>query len=828
MKLFRHRPRQPVKPCEPLTGWWLAGAAMVAVQLAGLIWSSPPEPIETDWLSQKSKRLLAGSKAPGEADTGREVDAERAWDPARSETLPIQMVVARGLNLAEGQRRFGKDVAPAVHLLQEVSQQVKSLPARASQDVRRQLYLRARRAVRTLALQNPLLGFDQILFAKHAPGLFPHVADQNYGWWSRGGGGLYVLEDFKTDHPHVRCLTRDLPEGSFLGPDLSYDGRRVLFAYCRHYPGLDHEANKADKARIPEDAFYHLYEMQVDGTGRRQLTQGKYDDFDGRWLPNGEIVFLSTRRGCALQAALAFSEATRFAALPDSYSRCGGGFYRPVPVYTLHGLDNRGRNLRPLSAFESFEWSPAVALDGRILYTRWDYVDRFNGHFFSLWSANQDGTNPQLLYGNYTAKPQVVLEARPVPGSTKLVFTAAAHHSIHGGSLCLFDRAKGTEFEDPLIRLTPEVPFPEADGWPRHYYANPYPLSEEYFLVAWADVNLPWECRLTDYANPPNATGLYLYDAFGNLELLYRDPKISSMFPIPVMARPKPPTRASTVAWEGEQEGRFLIQNVYRGLEGVPPGSVKRLRLVAVPPKVQPHRNRPELGVSAEDPGKYVLGTVPVESDGSVYCRVPSGIPVFFQALDSQGLAVQTMRSLTYAMPGQTLSCLGCHEHRDEAPALDRPLLAGRREPSQLTPGPDGSWPLRFDRLVQPVLVRHCIACHAPTNPDPAAAKLDLAGTNAYLNLITFGDQDLKKAAFERDRSLVGQGTATASKLWSLLTRPEGHHDVRLEAESLERLATWLDTYAQQLGSFNEQQERDLVQLRAKLQPLCLPPPAAK
>ena len=145
-----------------------------------------------------------------------------------------------------------------------------------------------------------------------------------------------------------------------------------------------------------------------------------------------------------------------------------------------------------------------------------------------------------------------------------------------------------------------------------------------------------------------------------------------------------------------------------------------------MPPKVQPHMNSPSLGVSAEDPGKFVLGTAPVEADGSAFFRVPSGVPVFFQALDADGLAVQTMRSLTYVQPGQTLACVGCHEQRDTAP-LPRGLpLAALREPSQLTPGPDGSWPLRFDQLVQPVLDRHCVSCHKPGVENAAAAAFDL------------------------------------------------------------------------------------------------------
>ncbi|MCX6875475.1 MAG: discoidin domain-containing protein [Verrucomicrobia bacterium] len=739
---------------------------------------------------------------------------------------PTAQVIERGLQLAASQRRLGaKNVDQAEQVLREVSRL--DAVADVAPNDRRELYFRARRAVRELALANPLLDFDSLLFVKRAPGMFPHMSDQHYGWWSRGGGGICVLEGFKTDTPRVRCLTSDMPEGSFMGPDLSFDGKKLLFAYCRFHPELANEPNKADKTRVPEDVFYHIYEMEVDGSARRQLTQGKYDDFDARYLPNGELVFVSTRKGTTIQCSQWFSDSTRDTDHPDSYVRCGGDNFRPVPVFTLHGMAADGRMLRPLSAFENFEWAPSVANDGRILYTRWDYIDRFNGHFFSLWSANQDGSNPQLVYGNYTVKPQVKIEARAIPGSSKIAFIAAAHHSIYGGSLCLLDRNAGTEGDAPLTRLTPAVPFPETEANVDQFFANPWPLSEDYFLVSWSDRKLPPHCRATEEQNPRNATGIYLLDSFGNLELLHRDPTIASASPLPIAPRGCPPAQPMLAGRDGTQEGRVLLQDVYRGLGGIPRGSVTQLRLVAVPPKVQPHMNQPSLGVSAEDPGKFVLGTVPVEADGSAYFLVPSGVPVFFQALDQRGVAVQTMRTLTYVMPDQTLACIGCHEHRESAPPAGRPALAVAREPSQITPGPAGSWPLRFDQLVQPVLDRRCVECHRPGAKDALAAKLDLTPEHAYDSLLGFADGDLKKHSFERDSSVPGQGTAANSKLWQLLTQADGHAGVVLDADGANRLVTWLDTYAQRAGHFSAQQEAQLAAFRRDCAPLLKagPPP---
>jgi len=738
--------------------------------------------------------------------------------PGTQLNLPLAQVIERGLKLAASLRRLGVSTDQTEAELREVAHLGDSADMAAN--TRRTLYLRARWAVRELALTNPLLNFDSLLFVKRAPGMFPHMSDQHYGWWSRGGGGICVLEGFKSGAARVRCLTSDMPEGSFMGPELSFDGKKLLFAYCRFHPELATEPNKADKANVPEDAFYHIYEMNIDASGRHPLTHGKYDDFDARYLPGGDLVFVSTRKGTAIQCSDAFSESTRGEDHPDSYVRCGGDNFRPVPVFTLHGMDADGRNLRPLSAFENFEYSPSVANDGRILYTRWDYIDRFNGHFFSLWSANQDGGNPQLVYGNYTVKPQVKIEARAIPGSSKLVFTACAHHSIYGGSLCLLDRGVGTEGDAPITRLTPDVPFPETEANVDQYYANPCPLSEEYFLVSWSDLKLPPHCRATDEQNPRNATGIYLLDKFGNLELLYRDPDISSASPIPVAPRERPPVQTSIAGSNGHLEGSMLVQDVARGLTGIAPGTVKALRVVAVPPKVQPLMNQPCLGVSAEDPGKFVLGTVPVEADGSANFRLPSGVPVFFQALDARGVAVQTMRTLTYVNPGQALACVGCHDSRDTSPPPARQALAATREPSQITPGPAGSWPLRFDRLVQPVLDRRCVECHRPGAKDEKAAKLDLTPDHAYDTLLSFADGDLKKHAFERDASVPGDGTAANSKLWKLLSQPEGHAGVALDADSTACLLTWMDTYAQRSGHYSAEQEVQITAFRRTCAPL--------
>ncbi|MGZ4988244.1 MAG: HzsA-related protein, partial [Limisphaerales bacterium] len=370
---------------------------------------------------------------------------------------------------------------------------------------------------------------------------------------------------------------------------------------------------------------------------------------------------------------------------------------------------------------------------------------------------------------------------------------------------------KGQEGTQPLQRLTPEVCFPEVEGWPDTWYSGAYPLSEDFYLTGWSNLPLGRQGAI----NPVNGMGVYLYDAAGNRELIYRDAEISSMDPIPVRSRTTPSRVASNVQWDGQQDGRFLLLNVYDGLDNVKT-EIKNLRVVAVPSKTQPDRNFPVIGMTTDDPGKCVLGTVPVEVDGSAYFRVPSGVNVFFQALDAQGMAVQTMRTVSYVQPNQTLSCVGCHESRQTVPQNAHPLAA-MREPSKLVPGPEGSWPLRFDQLVQPVLDKKCASCHNGKNENRIAARFDLTAENAYAKLVTFGTPSLKdyisKRYFE-GKSVAGEGTAKNSALLAYLNTNSQHKTIKLNSDDLSRLVTWMDCYAQRLGSFSDEQERELAQFK--------------
>jgi hypothetical protein len=482
-------------------------------------------------------------------------------------------------------------------------------------------------------------------------------------------------------------------------------------------------------------------------------------------------------------------------------------------VYTLHVLRADGGGISQISPFEMFEWTPSVDHEGRILYARWDYVDRHNMPYMSLWSALPDGTNPQAVYGNMTRNPHCVFEARTIPGSRKIIFTASGHHAFTGGSLVLLDPRKGNDGEGPITRLTPEVAFPESEGWPQSYFANPYPFSDEHYLVAWSGSPLPPGTPPPAWGSPgpPNDLGLYLFDAFGNLNLIYRDPAISSVTPLPIRPRRRPPAINSYVDPGGRQEGAMLVQNVHRGLEPNPQGTIRQLRLVGIPVKTHPTMNYPSIGLTRDDPGKFVMGTVPVEADGSAYFRVPSGVAFFLQALDEEGIAVQTMRSATSVQPGQTFSCIGCHEPRNTSPPSENPMALARA-PSQITPGPEGSWPLDYQALVGPVLEKHCVRCHKPGTD---GEKFELTPEKSYESLVAYGSPSLRDHVLTRyneGRSLAGAGAARTSALLQLLRA--GHYDVRITRGDLDRLATWMDTYAQRKGSFGVEQEERLEELK--------------
>jgi hypothetical protein len=475
-------------------------------------------------------------------------------------------------------------------------------------------------------------------------------------------------------------------------------------------------------------------------------------------------------------------------------------------------------NLRALSRHETSEWHPSVMNDGRLVYIRWDYVDRSAANFHGLWTTNPDGTGASSLFGNYTMRINACYQPRPIPGSEKLFFIAGAHHADVGGSLVLldprrmgFDAGTGEDSLEAIERMTPEICFPESDGWPKSYFHSPWPLSEDALLVSFSFDPLP---GMSSGEGRDTRTGLYYFDRWGNLELLYRDPAISSMYPIPLEPRARPPVIPSTLDPALGDEGEFLLADVQRSFFPMPAGrEIHELRVFQLLPKPPPHTaNEPRIGHANAENARMLLGTVPVEPDGSAYFRAPAGKPVYFQAVDVQGRAVQSMRSVAYLQPGERRGCIGCHEPPGSV-AAGRTTLAMRRPPSRLEPGPEGSLPFSFPLLVQPVLDRHCVRCH-DGQEGPGRSSLVLTGeaagsfSRAYESLRPFLRwYEWGGASISQITTLPGQIGADASPLTRVLM--DATHEPALEWTDAERrrIYLWLDANVPFYGTYGHEEQ---------------------
>jgi len=708
------------------------------------------------------------------------------------------------------------------------------------------LFADACRVRRQIAFRNPLVNFGELLFVKHHRALYDHMCDQYYGMAARPGGGLYVLSDPFGANPRVRdVLANSVVErgrlkgqkisggpnkaygihfdgmgnqggaetegGSFLSPDLSYDGKSILFAYVECRGDRRHVAHTdPSRGHWSEGRTYHVFRVGVDGSGLQQLTDGTWNDFDPIWLPNGRIAFMSERRG--------------------GYLRCG----RCCPTYTLYGMAADGSDIRCLSYHETNEWHPSVTNDGRIAWTRWDYVDRHFSAAHMPWFTTLDGREPRPIHGNYGwrgGRADMELSLRAVPDSRKFVATAAPHHGQAYGSLLIIDpEMRDDDRMSPVKRLTPEVNFPETQGG-TETYGTAWPLSEDYHLCVYDAATRPGG-RGHAGAN----YGIYLVDSFGNKELVYRDPEIACLRPIPLRPRPMPvvvPDGSVALAAHQPPEATVSVLNVYDSLKAWPEGTViKGLRVWQILPlSVAPCPRNTGLqvpGTGSVNCARAVLGTVPVESDGSAHFIVPAGKEIFFQALDEKGLAVQSMRSGTHLQPGEQAVCQGCHEPRGRAPLLTTGrYVALQRPPSRLTPDVDGTNPFSYPRLVQPVLNKYCLDCHTK-NPEKAprldTARVRLEG-RAYMDLTTvyyasyvslapkYGFYSYGGGGDRSHRTTPGEFGARGSKLLAMLLK--GHHDVKLPPEDLHRIAVWLDSCSLFYGVYEP--EGGEAQLRGEI-----------
>jgi len=660
-------------------------------------------------------------------------------------------------------------------------------------DVRRGLYLDARRLLRRIAFCNPLLAeIDKLLFIKrHDSGGVFHMCDQYYGCNARPGGGLFVLHDPFSENPKLvnllensvvekgRLKGQKLDSGAFLSPEVSFDGETILFAYS--------ECQAKQTYQWAPEYSHHIFKVNADGSGLVQLTDGPADDFDPCFLPGGRIVFISERRG--------------------GYLRCG----RHCPVYTMFSMEPDGSDIICISFHETHEWHPSVNNEGMIVYSRWDYVDRDTNIAHHIWTCYPDGRDPRSFHGNYPlrreSRPWMEMSIRAIPGSHKYVATTGAHHGNAFGSLVLIDpRVEDDLAMSQLTRLTPDVPFPEAEGRPiRNYmcYATAWPLSEDDYLCV--------------YDRAAKNRGIYWIDRDGNRELIYRDPSISCLSPMPLQPRWMPPvipdrttqTAKAKRAAGGERPATIAVANVYDSDFQWPEGTeITHLRVIQLLPKSTAPPNQPRIGVANQTNARAVLGTVPVEADGSAYFEAPPGKPIYFQALDKTGMAVQSMRSVTYVHPGETLTCQGCHERKHRPPNSPETIpLALSRPPSKIRPDVDGSNPFNYPRLVQPVLDRHCVSCHQQRKAIDLSGQIAGNFTRSYHSLAAkygfyfhVSNGSINTGVHGGSRTIAGKFGARASALLKYMG--EDHYGVKLPPEDFHRLTLWLDCNSEFLGAY--------------------------
>lgn len=650
---------------------------------------------------------------------------------------------------------------------------------------------------RKISLRNPLLDFDEILFSSGEE-RHPGIIQANDLYNPASGGGLYVVKGLKSGRLKYRNVLEgtlsDNPFRAILDPDLSYDGKRIVFSYVdlADTVGFDHVYNAAP---VPS----HLYCVNVDGSGLRQLTDSRWKDYSPCWMPDGRIVFLSERRGLS--------------------NRCSG-LYDYEPVATLFSMKPDGTDIYPISFNEVNEMYPSVDNQGRLVYTRWDYVDRDFNAAHHIWTSYPDGRDPRAPHGNYpyphetldltgkaddgrNDRPWSELFIRAVPGEESLYSAiASGHHTRAEGPLITIDVSIPDDNRMSQVRvITGNGKLPrdrELRNGQEPVYTSPWPLGKDFFLAPEGGTN-----------------NVFLLDKFGNRTLLFSAPTDLPVHdPIPVKPRPVPPViPCETFQGErsddpGHHPAVISMMNVYDSDFEWPEGvRIKALRIIEIFPRPMslPDRHDPKVGYGSSPNARMVLGTVPVEEDGSAYFEAPVGRAIYFQALDAEGRAVQSMRSATYVHAGEHLSCMGCHEDKWKTSALPQAAKALQRKPSPITPEAEGSRPFSYARLAKPVLQEKCIRCHIQSGVDaPTSAEYKDLKRYAFF----FHAQGRGKGLLPKHggyRTIAGRFGARESRMGKALFS-ERHERYMKEGwfsrEDRHRIVLWLDCNSNELGTY--------------------------
>ncbi|MBM3475957.1 MAG: hypothetical protein FJX75_22030 [Armatimonadetes bacterium] len=675
----------------------------------------------------------------------------------------------------------------------------------------RDLYFRVREVKRAIMFADPVIDFSKVLFVDMP---FPqgsewaHETRHRLGYMAVPGGRLLVLDGLSPEGKLTQLMPQAPLHGSFWRPDVSWDGQRVLFCFKPH-----------------NEKSFHVYEIGADGSGLRQITDGRYDDFDPIYLPDGQHIVFSTTRA-------------------HTYVRC----MPPTNAYILARCDLQGRDIYLISGNNEPDYLPSVMSDGRLIYTRWEYTDKPLWRAQKLWTVNPDGTHVSLYWGNQSVWPDLLKDARSIPGSNRVMFTGSAHHNWFAGSVGIIDPSKGLNFPNGLTKVTADLEWPEVGNGPvdpvesPEYhpsgayaaYYSPYPLSDRDFLVS---------------ANRGGKFVLYLMDIDGNRELIYEGVN-NILHAIPLKPREKPPVVPDAVAWpdrahgDQPQDGIIYSSNVYDGAPEQLQGKAKFLRVMAIDAKTYTYWYKrpyistgPVVSIVQSEGVKRIVGTVPIEADGSVSFLAPPGKSLHFQLLDEQQRALQTMRSFVNVMPGERRGCLGCHELHSTAPAYESATLALSHRPRKITPPPWEDTSVSYERYVQPVLDRYCGKCHQ--GDGEARKTLDLTRRPGFLMFdepyvtltghpswgAPYQPPDKPPPGFGIAMPLMVEGYAQTDP--AAYTTPEAmsrlsyksplidiassgkHYDVKVDEESRLRLITWVDAMCPYVGDEEVRREPD-------------------
>jgi hypothetical protein len=608
----------------------------------------------------------------------------------------------------------------------------------------------------------------------------------NFGYVGTDSGHKYYgnhgrLCKFDVRDGKLTTLIEDL-NGALRDPAVSYDAKRILFSWRK--AGTD---------------YYHLYECDADGTNQRQLTFGPWDDFEGCYLPDGGIVFVSSRS--------------------KRWVNC---YF--TQVATIFRCDCDGKNIRSLSGNIEQDNSPWVLPDGRLIYTRWEYIDRSQVSFHQLWTMNPDGTGQMVYFGNMH-RWTLMIDAKPVPGTNNVVAAISDFHghADHLGRVSILNNENGPD--DLSAVQTVSLHAAMQNNGPAYVpdneaFSSPYPLSRDLFLTGQANTLLSMNDK-------------------GETQTLFVHPDKDALLltPRPIVARPREPVIPSRIDAE-KTTGQLICQNVYTGrrMEGLKPGEIKKLLVLETLPKPINVNgvNAEPMSVMGSFSLERILGTVPVEADGSANFEVPANRSISLVALDENNHSVKRMQSFLSVMPGEVNSCVGCHENRSKAPAAAAPgrLSASRRAPSKIQPVAGIPEVFDFPRDIQPILDRNCLECHSART---RSGGVELTGDRgpifsmAYYNLVSrmqvFTGADLSKGNFpprtlgdtvsplmwklqglSEDVELADAFTSDTNR-WPRLVKKSvaSHGKVRLSPEEIEKVKFWINTGAVYPGTYAAQ-----------------------